>query len=89
MVHFRLWGRAESIRTFLRMGAEATAPVGFGLLADALGAGEPRSAHGVQYTFLIMLVPLAANAVLLLRGRAAYPRDVATAIMSEEVSRRK
>ncbi|MEU9888866.1 MFS transporter [Sphaerisporangium sp. NPDC051011] len=87
VVHFRLWGRAESIRTLLRTGAEATAPISFGLLADVLGTGGPRSAHGVLYAFLIMLLPLAANAVLLLRGRRAYPRDVATAVASERLTR--
>lgn len=83
VVHFRLWGRAESIRTFLRMGAEAVAPVTFGFLADLLGPDGPRSAQGLQYTFLIMLGPLVANAVILLHGRHSYPRDVATATASE------
>lgn len=31
-----------------------------------------------------MLVPMAAGGVLLLRGRHAYPRDVATALASDE-----
>ncbi|MEU8176272.1 MFS transporter [Microbispora hainanensis] len=84
VVHFRLWGRAESIRTFLRMGAEAVAPVTFGFLADLLGSGGARSAQGLQYTFLIMLGPLVANAVILLHGRHSYPRDVATATASEK-----
>ncbi|MEU6414728.1 MFS transporter [Microbispora sp. NPDC046933] len=82
VVHFRLWGRAESIRTFLRMGAEAVAPVTFGFLADVLGPGGTRSARGLQYTFLIMLAPLVANAIILLHGRHSYPRDVATAAAS-------
>ncbi|GAA4585254.1 hypothetical protein GCM10023194_27410 [Planotetraspora phitsanulokensis] len=83
VVHFRLWGRAESVRTFLRMGAEAVAPVTFGFVADSLGPGGARSELGLRYAFLIMLVPLVANAVILLRGRHAYPRDVATAVASE------
>ncbi|MER6945923.1 MFS transporter [Nonomuraea sp. NPDC000554] len=86
VVHFRLWGRAESVRTFLRMGAEAVAPVTFGLLADVLGSGGTRSAQGLQYTFLIMLVPLVANAAILLHGRRTYPRDVATAAASERMT---
>ncbi|WP_179155364.1 MFS transporter [Microbispora sp. GKU 823] len=84
VVHFRLWGRAESIRTFLRMGAEAVAPVTFGFLADVLGSGGATSARGLQYTFLIMLAPLVANAIILLHGRHSYPRDVATAAASEK-----
>ncbi|WP_433436199.1 MFS transporter [Nonomuraea sp. CA-141351] len=86
VVHFRLWGRAESVRTFLRVGAEAVAPVTFGVLADVLGPGGTTSAQGLRYAFLIMLVPLAANAVVLLRGRHAYPRDVATAAASERLT---
>ncbi|MBE3015011.1 MFS transporter [Microbispora sp. NEAU-D428] len=84
VVHFRLWGRAESIRTFLRMGAESIAPVTFGFLADVLGSGGATSARGLQYTFLIMLAPLMANAIILLHGRHSYPRDVATAAASEK-----
>ncbi|WP_432863666.1 MFS transporter [Microbispora rosea] len=83
VVHFRLWGRAESIRTFLRMGAEAAAPVTFGFLADLLGSGGAGGAQGLQYAFLIMLAPLVANAIILLHGRRSYPRDVATATASE------
>ncbi|MEV7007483.1 MFS transporter [Streptosporangium sp. NPDC051022] len=88
VVHFRLWGRAESVRTFLRMGGEAVAPVTFGFLADILGSGEPGGARGLQYTFLITLVPLAANAVILLHGRRTYPRDVATAAAFERLTER-
>ncbi|MEU0478198.1 MFS transporter [Streptosporangium sp. NPDC006013] len=86
VVHFRLWGRAESIRTFLRTGAETAAPVTFGFLADVLDQGGTKSAQGLQYTFLIMLVPLIANAIILLYGRRAYPRDVATATASERMT---
>ncbi|GLW07249.1 hypothetical protein Misp01_23790 [Microtetraspora sp. NBRC 13810] len=86
VVHYRLWGRAESVRTFLRMGAQAVAPVVFGLLADALGSGGPDSAQGLQYAFLIMLVPLLANAFILLWARRVYPRDVATATVSERLT---
>ncbi|MET7332691.1 MFS transporter [Nonomuraea sp. NPDC005650] len=85
VVHFRLWGRAESIRTFLRVGGEAVAPVVFGLLADVLGPGGTTSAQGLRYAFLIMLVPLVANAVVLLHGRHAYPHDVAAAAASERM----
>ncbi|MFC4010097.1 MFS transporter [Nonomuraea purpurea] len=86
VVHFRLWGRAESVRTFLRVGAEAVAPLTFGLLADALGPDGTTSGQGLRDAFLIMLVPLAANAVVLLRGRNSYPRDVATAAASERLT---
>jgi hypothetical protein len=34
---------------------------------------------GLEYAYLIMLVPLAASGVLMLRGRRTYPTDVASA----------
>lgn len=88
----RLWGRAESIRTVLRTLAVASAPLLFGLLSDQIGSGPATptkglgyhaSAVGLKYTFLLMLAPMAASGLILLRGRRAYPRDVATALASE------
>lgn len=89
----RLWGRAEGVRTLVRQTAQAAAPLAFGLLADLLGAragalssGQHVSVAnttGVDYAFLIMLVPLALNGAALLAARRGYPRDVATAIKSE------
>jgi MFS family permease len=85
-----LWGRAESARTVLRTLAQAVAPVLFGLIADALGGGHssdllaphagPGNVTGVRYAFLLMLVPLAAGGVILLRAARTYARDVATAV---------
>lgn len=66
----QLWGRAEGIRTFLRTGAQALAPLLFGVVSDYLG---------LTTTFYIMLLPLAASAFFLFRARTSYPRDVATA----------
>ncbi|WP_091105453.1 MFS transporter [Nonomuraea pusilla] len=86
VMHFRLWGRAESTRTFLRMGAEAGSPLVFGFAVDMLS--DPASpASGLEYAFLIMLAPLAANGVILWRARHTYARDVATAAASEESTR--
>jgi len=71
-----LWGRAEGVRTFLRSLAQALAPVLFGAVSDhVFGGGR----SGLQWTFAVMLVPLAASAMLLWRARLTYPRDVATA----------
>ncbi len=71
-----LWGRAEAIRTLLRSLAQALAPVLFGAVADyVFGGGR----SGLQWAFVVMLVPLAGAAALLYRGLATYPRDVATA----------
>ena len=65
-----LWGRAEGIRTVLRTGAQALAPLLFGLVSDAAG---------LQWTFLIMLAPLCAGSIYLFKGLKTYPRDIATA----------
>ncbi|HEY2073865.1 MAG TPA: MFS transporter [Gaiellaceae bacterium] len=74
-----LWGRAEGVRTFLRSLAQAVAPLLFGAVSDhVFGGGR----SGLQWTFVVMLVPLAASAYLLFRGLRTYPRDVATAAAS-------
>jgi MFS family permease len=74
-----LWGRAEAVRTLLRSAAQALAPLLFGAVSDYLFGG---GRTGLQWTFAVMLVPLAASAYLLFRGRRTYPRDVATAAAS-------
>jgi hypothetical protein len=71
-----LWGRAEGIRTFLRTTAQALAPLLFGLFSDHLFGG---GSSGLRWTFVIMLIPLAASAVFLFRAMGTYPGDVATA----------
>jgi MFS family permease len=75
-----LWGRAEGIRTALRTACQALAPLMFGVLSDHLFGG---GRAGLQWTFLVALAPLAANAVLLFRARRTYPGDVATAAASQ------
>ncbi len=71
----RLWGRAEGVRTFVRTGAQALAPLLFGAVSDLLGGGR----SGLQWTFVIMLVPLSASSYFLFRAMRSYPADVATA----------
>jgi MFS family permease len=71
-----LWGRAEGVRTFLRTIAQAFAPLLFGAVSDhVFGGGR----SGLQWTFAIMLLPLAASAYFLFKALRTYPRDVATA----------
>jgi MFS family permease len=71
-----LWGRAEGVRTFLRTAAQALAPMLFGFTSDIVfGGGQ----GALRWTFLVMLLPLAASAIYLFRALATYPRDVATA----------
>jgi MFS family permease len=94
VMHPRLWGRAESVRTVLRRDFEAIAPLLFGYVSSLFGPstaglGQPNGAsqagsHGLEYTFLIMLVTLAAAGGLLAWGRLTYSRDTATAIASAE-----
>jgi MFS family permease len=75
-----LWGRAEGVRTALRTAAQALAPLAFGLTSDyVFGGGRA----GLQWTFLVMLLPLSANAYFLFRSLRTYPRDVATAAASQ------
>ena len=71
-----LWGRAESVRTLLRSLAMALAPLLFGAVSDyVFGGGR----SGLQWTFVLMLLPLGASAWLLFKARRTYPQDVATA----------
>jgi predicted MFS family arabinose efflux permease len=39
--------------------------------------------HGLDFAFLVMLIPLAASGLLLLRARRTYPTDTASAAESE------
>src|SRR5579875_3063120 len=72
-----LWGRAEGIRTFVRTAAQALAPLLFGAVSDALSGSHPYS--GLRWTFVIMLLPLSASALFLVRAARTNPADVATA----------
>ncbi len=71
-----LWGRAEGVRTFVRTGAQALAPLLFGVVSDDVFGG---GAKGLRWTFVVMLLPLAASAFFLFVAARRYPRDVATA----------
>lgn len=97
IIHSRLWGRAESVRTVVRTLLEAAAPLLFGYLSARLGGSgsgygqpagtQPTGALGLDHTFLLMLAPLfAAGLLLLFAARRTYPRDVATAIASESAT---
>ena len=78
IIHPRLWGRAESGRMALRAGLEGGAPLLFGLMSDWLGGGE----SGLQWTFLLMLIPVLVASSLAVPARRTYLRDVATASAS-------
>jgi MFS family permease len=85
IVPARLWGRAEGIRTFVRTGAQAIAPLLFGAVSDLLSGNHAYS--GLRWTFVIMLLPLSASALYLFRAMRTYPRDVATAGVVSEATR--
>jgi len=95
-----LWGRAESVRTFLRSLAQALAPLLFGGVADLVagftphqapigthtGVISPAAANGLEISFLVMLVSLLAAGLFLARARHTYAQDVATAAASHQGS---
>jgi sugar phosphate permease len=94
IMHPRLWGRAEGVRTVPYMLAFAVAPLLFGFISDSLGGrnsgaaaatgGVASHANGLALSsaFLIMLAPTAIAGVSLLWAVRTYPRDVATAAAS-------
>ena len=96
-----LWGRAESVRTFLRSLAQALAPLVFGGLSQLIagivpaqapigthpGGISPSEARGLEISFLILLSTLFAAGVFLARARFTYAQDVATAGASQQASR--
>jgi predicted MFS family arabinose efflux permease len=79
IMHHRLWGRAEAVRSVLRTAGQAVAPLLFGVLSDVIAGG---SATGLQITFILMLIPLAASGVVVLRTRTTYLRDIAAVAAS-------
>lgn len=85
IVHSRLWGRAESLRTTLCALITAAAPVLSGWLSaqfshDALGfAAAPGSGDGLRTVFLLALLAPITAALILVPVRRHYSTDVATA----------
>ena len=93
-----LWGRAESVRTFVRSLFQAASPLVFGGLAQLIAGIVPsqapigthphappsHEAMGLEVTFLIMLSTLVAAGLLTARARHTYATDVATAAASEQ-----
>ncbi|HLY48492.1 MAG TPA: MFS transporter [Solirubrobacteraceae bacterium] len=96
IMHHRLWGRAEAVRTLGRRITTAASPIVFGLIADQFGGpgghatpsaahgfGATANAHGLRVAFLILLINLALGGILTFLATRTYPRDVATARASE------
>lgn len=72
IMHPRLWGRAEAVRTALRSLGEAMAPALFGYLSEHV-------LPDIADTLLLFLFPLLVAGLLALLALRTYPRDVATA----------
>jgi MFS family permease len=72
-------GRAEAAKGLLTLASSALGPITFGLLATALTGGGRTHAVALRDAFLLMLVPLAAGAVILLSARGPYTVDAAAA----------
>jgi MFS family permease len=89
IVHSRLWGTAEAVRTTLVSISTGLAPLVFGIVSTKLGDSTtdgvaPSAATALGHTFLVLLVTLViAAALILCLARRTYPRDVATAMASE------
>lgn len=95
VVHYRLWGRAESVRAMCQNLIRASAPLIFGWLSVLLAApGESHDAVqgggavGLSRAFLLLLGLFVIAGAVLVIARRAYLRDVATAAASESASRR-
>lgn len=96
IVHSRLWGTAEAVRTTLVSISTGLAPLVFGVVSTKLGeskpdvgSGEvaPTAASALGDTFLIMLATLViAAALILCVARRTYPRDVAEALAAESAT---
>ncbi len=79
IVHPQIRGRAESVRGLLSVGSGALAPLAFGVASSHIAGGGHR---GLQDTFLLMLVALAANGLVLLFARAHYPEEASAVAQS-------
>ncbi len=67
-----LWGRAEGIRGVLRQVGDTTGPLAFGFAADHFFQG---GRSGLEGSFLLMLLPLALGAAVLVLAIRTYPHD--------------
>jgi sugar phosphate permease len=96
IMHHRLWGRAEAVRTLIRQLTIASAPILFGVVADAFAhPGAPSQAagthgfaahadgRGLEVAFLLFLFTVVLGGLLTFAAKRTYARDIATALASE------
>ncbi|QFX95825.1 MFS transporter [Acidithiobacillus thiooxidans] len=89
IMHSRLWGRAEGIRISLRYILEAAAPFAFGWVSTHFSESHCQLQHcgngyGLRITFGIFTILLLVATILMLSAVFTYPRDVATALFSQQ-----
>jgi predicted MFS family arabinose efflux permease len=77
-----MWGRGEAGRMAIRAALEGGAPIVFGAVSQWLGGSQPESVTGLEYTYLVMLIPVLIASALAIPAYFSYPRDVATAAAS-------
>ena len=70
-------GRAEAARGLLTLASSALGPVTFGLVATSLGGRG--NGLALRDSFMIMLLPLAVGALILLTARRPYAADAEAA----------
>jgi MFS family permease len=80
-------GRAEAAKGLLTLASSALGPLTFGLLATALTGAGRSQATALRDTFILMLIPLAAGALILLVARGPYPSDAAAAASAADQER--
>jgi hypothetical protein len=66
----------------LRSAFEGGAPLLFGAVSEWLGGGT----KGLEWTFMMMLIPMIIAGLIVIPGRRTYPRDVVTAAESVEAT---
>ncbi|HZT25223.1 MAG TPA: MFS transporter [Pseudolabrys sp.] len=81
----QMWGRGEAGRMALRGFLEGGAPILFGAVSEWFGGGQ----QGLEFTYLLMLIPVLAASALAIPAYMAYPRDVATASASVQRLKKK
>jgi predicted MFS family arabinose efflux permease len=81
IVHPQLWGRAEATRNVFQIGADATAPLFFGVLSDHLAGG---GTSGMRVAYLASLALLLLGALGLQLARRTYPGDLVAAAAGAE-----
>jgi len=83
VVRSSVWGRAEAVRSVLRMGFQAAAPITVGFVADSVGTGGH---SGLRDALLILVGLLIVAGALLVAGHLTYPADRLRAIEADHIA---